>query len=303
MILSIIHKKTLIEKEQILDVANKASATYSNFSIPKKDGTKRIIYQPSMAVKALQKVIYDNVLIKLPIHDACYAYRKSVSLKDHASVHQDAKYLLRLDLTNFFESITRRDIERFSDDVISKVFPEFEQNDIKLLANIICRKDKITIGSVTSPALSNAICYNLDEKISRIAKYYGVKYTRYADDLFFSTKNKDVLKIVQKKVSNIIANLDYPKLTLNKKKTRHSSKKKRMAVTGLTITVDSKLSIGRSMKRFIRSQVFTWDKLSLVEKKYLSGYLAFVRSVEPSYINKLCEKYTSETIQKIIKFT
>lgn len=301
MLLNIINQKTLIEKEQILDVANKASTSYNRFSIPKKDGSCRIIYQPSMAVSSLQKVVYDNILIKLPVHEACYAYRKSISLKDHAIVHQHAKYLLRMDLRDFFESITRSDVERFSEDVISKVFPDFNESDYKLLANIICRKDKITIGSVSSPALSNAICYKLDEKISRIAKYHGVKYTRYADDLFFSTQTRDVLKLVQRKVKNIISNLDYPTLTLNNSKTRHSSKKKRMCVTGLTITVDSKLSIGRSKKRFIRSQVYMWDSLSVDEKKYLSGYLAFVRSVEPSYINRLCDKYSSEVIQKIMR--
>jgi hypothetical protein len=302
MLLAIINEKSLIEKDQILDVANKSGVSYNKFSILKKDGTNRIIYQPSIAVRALQKIVYDNILNQLPVHEACYAYRKSVSLKDHASVHQHAKYLLRMDFTNFFESITRNDVEKFSKDVISKVFPQFKNNDYKLLANILCRKDKITIGSVTSPALSNAICFNLDEKISRVAKYHGVSYTRYADDLFFSTTKKGVLKLVQKEVINIIKKIDYPRFTLNKKKTRHSSKKKRMSVTGLTITVDAKLSIGRDKKRFIRSQIYQWDKLSLTDRQYLSGYLAFVRSVEPQYINNLCVKYSSELIQSIIRF-
>jgi len=303
MLLELISKNTLIEKDQVLDIANKASISYARFTIPKKDGSQRLIYQPSMAIRALQKVVYDRVLDELPVHDACYAYRKGRGLKEHASIHRNSKYLLRIDLKDFFESITRSDIEKYCNEYVSKVFPLFNQDDFNLMINIVCRKDTITIGSVTSPSLSNSICYNLDEKISRLSGSYGVRYTRYADDMFFSTTNKNVLKIIQKGVSNIIKNLDYPKLTINNKKTRHSSKKNRMSVTGVVITVDKKLSIGRDKKRFIRGQVYNWNTLSIEEKSYLSGYLSFVKSVEPSYINRLCDKYSSQVIQEILRFS
>ncbi len=120
---------------------------------------------------------------------------------------------------------------------------------------------------------------------------------------FFSTTNKNVLRIIQKGVSSIIKNLEYPKLTINNKKTRHSSKKNRMSVTGVVITVDKKLSIGRDKKRFIRGQVYNWKTLNPEEKSYLSGYLSFVKSVEPSYINRLCDKYSSQVIQEILRFS
>ncbi|MEZ9108224.1 retron St85 family RNA-directed DNA polymerase [Vibrio cyclitrophicus] len=303
MLLELISKNTLIEKDQVLEIANKASISYARFTIPKKDGSQRLIYQPSMAIRALQKVVYDSILDKLPVHDACYAYRKKRSLKEHANIHKNNNYLLRIDLKDFFESITRSDIEKYCNDSISKVFPHFCDKDFKLMTNIICRKDTITIGSVTSPALSNAICYNLDEKISRLAKSHGVKYTRYADDMFFSTSHKNVLCVVQKGVTSIINTLDYPNLTINKKKTRHSSKKSRMCVTGVVITLDKKLSIGRDKKRFIRGQVYNWKSLSDKEKSYLSGYLSFVKSVEPSYINRLCDNYSSQVIQEILRFS
>ncbi|HAS6173972.1 TPA: RNA-directed DNA polymerase [Vibrio vulnificus] len=303
MLLELISKSTLIEKDQVLDIANKASISYARFTIPKKDGSQRLIYQPSMAIRALQKVVYDSILDELPVHDACYAYRKGRSLKDHANVHKNSKYLLRIDLKDFFESITRSDIEKYCNDSVSKVFPLFDDDDFNLMINIICRKDTITIGSVTSPSLSNSICYNLDEKISRLSHSHGVRYTRYADDMFFSTTNKNVLRIIQKGVSSIIKNLEYPKLTINNKKTRHSSKKNRMSVTGVVITVDKKLSIGRDKKRFIRGQVYNWKNLNPEEKSYLSGYLSFVKSVEPSYINRLCDKYSSQVIQEILRFS
>ncbi|EFP94910.1 retron St85 family RNA-directed DNA polymerase [Vibrio caribbeanicus] len=303
MLLELISKNTLIEKDQVLDIANKASTLYARFTIPKKDGSERLIYQPSMAIRALQKVVYDGVLDKLPVHDACYAYRKGRGLKEHANIHRNSKYLLRIDLKDFFESITRSDIEKYCNEYVSKVFPIFNEGDFNLMIDIICRKNTITIGSVTSPSLSNSICYNLDEKISRLSDSYGVKYTRYADDMFFSTTNKNILKIIQKEVSSIIKKLDYPKLTINNKKTRHSSKKNRMSVTGVVITVDKKLSIGRDKKRFIRGQVYNWKNLSIEEKSYLSGYLSFVKSVEPSYINRLCDKYSSHVIQEILRFS
>lgn len=127
--------------------------------------------------------------------------------------------------------------------------------------------------------------------------------TRYADDMFFSTKIKGVLYALQNDINNIISTNTLPsKLKLNLEKTHHTSKKRKMAITGLVITNDGNISLGRRKKREIKSKIYKWGTLSTDERTYLSGYLAYIKSVEPEFINNLCDKYDANLILEIIKF-
>jgi RNA-directed DNA polymerase len=74
-----------------------------------------------------------------------------------------------------------------------------------------------------------------------------------------------------------------------------------MTVTGLIITNDKTVSIGRKKKREIRSLVHKWDVLTLEKKKYLQGYLSFCAGIEPLFINSLCEKFSARKIRDIQK--
>lgn len=76
-----------------------------------------------------------------------------------------------------------------------------------------------------------------------------------------------------------------------------------MVVTGLIITNDKKVSLGRSKKREIRSLVYKWETLDHQRKKYLQGYLSYCSSVEPYFINSLCVKFGSTKIRNIQKYT
>ncbi|MCD9536006.1 RNA-directed DNA polymerase [Photobacterium carnosum] len=271
--------------------------------MPKKSGGNRVIYHPSKELKGIQRVIHEELLQKLPIHLASAAYNKGCSIKKHAEQHRKAKYLLRLDFKNFFESITEIDINCFVNNKFIDIFDDWSEEDTKLLIDLTTFKGGLTIGSITSPLLSNAICYQLDIALFSLSHELEVTYTRYADDLYFSTFHRDVLKKIPSKVDIIIKELEYPKnLKVNNNKTNHSSKKNRMMVTGLTLTNDFKVSIGRSKKREIRSKIYKWVDLNQDDKLQLSGYLSYIKSVEPSFINTLCGKYGAKVIQQIIIF-
>jgi RNA-directed DNA polymerase len=174
---------------------------------------------------------------------------------------------------------------------------------LDLLCNIVCFQKRLTIGSVTSPILTNAMCYDLDEKLSLLAISQKVTYSRYADDMFFSTDQSGILYGIPIQVKNIIRSIDVPKkLWLNFKKTHHSSDKRRKTITGLVITNDNRVSLGRKKKREIRSMIYQWDKLTDDQKKYTSGYLAYCKHVEPEFINSLFLKYGSIVMDIVIKF-
>lgn len=304
MLLSYLSKALVLNEDFISAVADTASKRYKKYQIDKADGTKRTIYHPAKELKVLQRLIHDDILSKLPVHEAATAYVPGSSTRKNAETHKNAKYLLRLDFKGFFESIKVNDVSCFIDDVKHNFDPDWNDDDTELFKKLVCFNGRLTIGSVTSPMLSNAMCYELDSKISNLCGPANIKYSRYADDMFFSTNDADQLFKITTAIKNIVRSLEVPKsLWINFKKTRHSSKKRKMSVTGLVLTNAGHVSIGRKKKREIKSLVYKWISLSPSEKKYLKGYLSYCRSVEPEFINSLCEKYGATIVRDIQKYT
>lgn len=298
-----IAKIMFLEENFLQEISKTASSRYTKFKIKKRHGGERVIYDPAKELKAIQRIILDNFLIKLPISNSAYAYMKGLSIKDAVKKHLGQKYFLRIDLRNFFNSIKKSDLEKYFNDLVLNKKIEISYLDIQFLLNICCFNESLVIGAVTSPYLSNAICYELDKIISDKCKIEGIIYTRYADDMFFSVDKKNILHHFPKQIESILKTLKYPNtLQINYNKTIHSSHSKRINILGLNITNDNKISIGRSKKREIRSKIFKWTTSSIEEKQWLQGTLSYCKSVEPEFITNLCMKYDAKLISEILKF-
>lgn len=282
-----------LPEKYIVAVSLSASHRYKTYRIPKRRGGYRTINHPSRELKALQRWLALTEISKFPVHNAAMAYRPHKSIKDNALLHANCRYLLRLDFESFFPSIRATDVENLLHDVC----PAWAPTDYQHFLNLVCRKNALTIGAPTSPGLSNAICHTMDGTIHHQMIVREVTYSRYADDLVFSTDRPGVLGDVPQIVDEIIRNLHYPSsLRLNSTKTHHSSRKNRMQVTGLILSDNGSVSIGRSKKREIRSKIHKFDLLSASEKRSLAGYLAYVNYVEPEFINSLILKYGKSRI-------
>lgn len=294
----------ILEEGFVTTVSITASKRYKEFYINKKDGGKRLIVSPSQELKALQRFILDNLLYSFPIHESAYAYKKSLGIKHNALVHVKNNYLLRIDFKDFFQSITSKDLRSYYE-TNKDSFPEgWDLEDTFLLSKLVFKSDRLTIGAVTSPCLSNILCYELDELIAIECGKLGVSYSRYSDDLYFSCNAANVLFGIEPIVVKILKNLSYPSsLFINREKTIHSSRKRRRSVTGLVISNTGGLSIGRKNKRLIKSQVYKWDQLDEPTKLHLKGKLNYISDVEPEFINSLCSKFTAGKVLQIIKYT
>lgn len=287
-----------LPRDYLEKTASKASHCYKTYTIPKRSGGCRTIHHPARELKALQRWLLIKVLESLPAHEAAMGYRRRLSIKDNALRHVESRYLLRLDFHNFFPSLTSDDIRSYIASYRSRSpFCDWDSRDVDFFIAIVCRQGRLTIGSPTSPALSNALCFELDSKLTEISECEQVTYTRYADDLFFSTSQQDVLGSFPEKVEKILASLKIPRgLRINHSKIRHSSKKGRRRVTGITLGSDGKISIGRSLKRYIRRQVHLHDSLSPEDKVKLAGLIAYAQSVDPDIINSLVMKYGDDRV-------
>jgi len=272
-------------------LAKSASYEYKTYTILKRAGGHRTIHHPSRRLKALQRWLLTNVLEQLPLHGAAMAYRHGVSILDNAKRHAASRYLLRMDLKNFFPSINVADIGRYIAER-SHLFKTWSTQDIDLFCNLVCRNGALTIGAPTSPALSNAICFDMDVALDTLSSHAGVTYSRYADDLFFSTIAKDVLGDFQDHVASAVTSLKYPaNLNINAAKTRHSSKRGARRVTGIVLGSDGKPYLGRTLKRRIRALIFKFDTLDDAAKSTLAGLIAYAIGLDPAFLNRLVLKY------------
>ena len=127
-------------------IARRANHSYKSYRIPKRRGGSREIHHPSKQLKALQRWLLEHVIVNWPIHDVATAYRRERSILHNAARHSESRYLLRMDFEISFLQSPAKDLRAY--------LAEF----------------KLTIGAPTSPALSNAICFKLDQRLDFIAR-------------------------------------------------------------------------------------------------------------------------------------
>lgn len=287
--------QTGLTEQDVERIINRAPDTYKSYTIPKRNGKgDRIISQPAREVKALQRVLIER-LRSLRIHDAAMAYRKGISIRANALKHAQNGPIRKYDFESFFPSIKGSDWEQYC--LQNPVFSD--PGDIYRAANLFFHREKRThvlrlaIGAPASPWLSNVLMYDFDDAVSRAVAKDRVTYTRYADDLTFSAPRTGHLTVVDAIVRKAIRDIQFPRLKLNEGKTTVATKKYRRVVTGLILADDGEVSIGRDKKRLVRAQVHHALTIGagLENADKLLGYIAHVRSVEPSFYYRLLAHY------------
>lgn len=295
-----------LTSSQLLRLIARAPHTYKIYTIPKKSGGTRTIAQPAKETKYIQYWLIDNVFKSLPVHECAAAYKADASIKNNASMHKSNSYISKFDFKDFFTSIKEEDLLRHFSKHISDIF---SIDDIKIIARMSCIVGSVSnelylsIGAPSSPILSNSVMYDFDLEIDTWCKAKNIIYSRYADDLAFSTNEKDVSSDIEPLIRDVIKALDYPKLRINDKKTIHLSKKHQRRITGVVINNDGNLSIGRSRKRMISALIhrFSTGQLSDEEVFNLQGLLGFSKDIEPEFIFRMRKKYGAELISTIFQ--
>ena len=276
-----------------------ASHAYKSYTIPKRNGGERPVHHPSKQLKSMQRWLLAYVIDPLPVHPSATAYQKNHSILDNAHVHAPSKFLLRMDCEKFFPSITEADLRLYIQQRPS-LFPGWDPFDVDIFSRLVCRNGRLTIGAPTSPGLSNALCFDMDSALADLCLMCGVNYTRYADDLFFSTLKPDVLRPLQVEIERTIADLELPAaLKINPGKTRHSSKRGRRRATGITLGSDGHPHIGRALKRRIRSLIYGVDSLDPDARRSLAGLLSYAVGFDPDFLNSLVIKYGHAVMRKV----
>lgn len=296
----------LLAPDELMDLIRSAPHRYKVYQIEKKEpGQFRTIAQPAREVKALQYWILKHVLNQFDVHPAATAYREGTSILDNARPHVRGRYLLKLDFRDFFPSIKAHDLRLFLKAQKVRISPA----EITALCRVLFWIPKgtadlcLSIGAPTSPALSNILMMEFDRRVAEVCAAQGVAYTRYADDLSFSAARSTQLQLVEARVLELCSSLQSPSLTINQRKTVRVSRREARRVTGLVLTNDRKVSLGREQKRRLRACVhhFVTGRLPNEEIARLKGMLAYVNAVENSFIRRLRKSYGDDVIARILK--
>lgn len=279
-----------------------APERYAHYSIPKRSGGTRNISQPASELKIVQRAIVDQLLGNLPVHPAATAYAEGTSIRLNAARHAENGPIKKYDFKDFFPSLTEYAWIAYC-----------ESNKICDRANAIAfgrllfmrppgaHVLRLSIGAPSSPFLSNILMYQFDRIVAeRVAEHY-VTYTRYADDMTFSAGRTGYLTAVDKILRKTIGELSTPKLRLNENKTVTATTKYKREVTGLILTNDHRVSLGRDRKRELRARIhhFRGGKLNIDQTVKLAGHMAFAKDVEPEFYTRMERVYGSETLKAL----
>lgn len=291
--------------EEIISNYLTAPRKYKEFEIRKKNGGSRTICQPSRDVKEYQYAIIDRFLKKLPIHDAATAYRYEKSIYHNAFPHKDSIWILKLDFKDFFHSIrpehlksfllqTNTDISNIEIDILNHYLFWMDKTDSKL---------KLSIGAPSSPIISNIVMYNFDEAVSSICSKHDVIYTRYADDLTLSVNSRETLLDAERELKLLVEETQQPLLILNDTKRVLLGNHKSKRVTGVVITHENKLSVGRYKRKQVRAMLHLYVNGNLKKQDIpkLHGTLSYIKSIEEEYYRKLQESHGIEIFYKLAK--
>jgi len=302
-------KELSTSRQEIDKLLISAPKMYKIYFIPKRTSGRRRIAHPSKTLKKYQRALIPILDRTLAVHKSAMAYREGIGVKQNARAHLHSKYLLKMDFQNFFHSITPELFFSYLDFLDSNDLSSEE--DRYLLRNLLfhnpSKKDggklMLSIGAPSSPLVSNTIMYFFDTSLSEMCSAQGIRYTRYADDLTFSTNKKKILFFLPNDVKKLLKESFGGLISVNESKTVFSSKAHNRHVTGVTITNDDKLSIGRERKRYISSLIhqFSLSQMSGEDVSYLQGLFAFACDIEPIFKDRMIKKYSADTIEALVR--
>lgn len=281
---------TGLSRSVLQRIARTAAHRYKAFSVPKRNGRGfREIAQPAREVKMVQRAVVSSLSGRLPVHDAVTAYRKGVSIRDNAKAHVGSKYLLKLDFENFFTSIKADDLRAH---LVRHCSKELDLQDIELVVSACTWRRSsgselcICIGAPSSPFWANTIPFDLDARLENESRSLGCVYTRYSDDLTFSSIHPERLGLLEARVREVVASVAYPRLAFADKKRISVSRKTAFRVTGLVLSQDGGVTVGRQRKRKIRAGLDHYLRGTLPPDMVakLRGEIAFVVGIEPSFV-------------------
>ncbi|WP_439922615.1 reverse transcriptase domain-containing protein [Nitrobacter sp. JJSN] len=254
------------------------ASQYKYFEIAKRSGDRRKIRAPATNLKIIQKNLARELNALFNFRSSVTGFVKGRNIERNASMHVGQRHILNIDLQDFFPTINYGRI--FG--LLSKAPHNIAPKVAAAIAKACTLDNELPQGAPTSPVLSNLVCAKMDAELSRFAAANKCVYSRYADDMTFST-NRQLMPLsslgldaegrpqtqVAKALRDIVEENGF---VINEKKSRLTSRARRQVVTGLV--VNKRVNVRRSYIREVRAMLFVWKKFGLdaAQKEFDDSY-------------------------------
>jgi len=231
----------------------KEKESYKEFVINKATGKPRTLHAVPLKLKRIQRIALDKLQAVEQYQPSSYAHGFVLnrSIITNAIPHRRKKRIVKMDLKDFFPSIHE---DRVRDMFMGRPF-SFGKEAATAIAQLSCLNDgsgMLPQGGVLSPYVANMLCLRLDKKLAKVAIKYHCNFTRYADDITFSTNDisEDNIANLIKETSNIIESEHF---VVNTEKTKVLTPNRRQVVTG--IIVNDGVNVNRRYIRNLRATI------------------------------------------------
>jgi RNA-directed DNA polymerase len=242
---------------------------YRGFEIPKRSGGVRLIESPNGLIREMQEKLAPILQAAYEAHPSAHGFIKNRSVVTNARAHVGQRLVLNVDLADFFPSINFGRVRGLF------MAPPFRcgASAATVLAQICTHRNGLPQGAPTSPALSNFIAAALDRRLTRIARESNLRYSRYADDITFSTNQASfppAIAVLEsgeggamlvrpgEALERAVAAAGFE---INLRKVRLQRRHQRQSVTGLT--VNAAPNVERTRVRRVRAMLHAWEKFGL----------------------------------------
>ena len=276
---------------RLMRPGTETGSAYVEFEIPKAKGGTRRIAAPRGPLRRAQRTILDQILAKVPQHEASHGFVAGRSTVTNARPHCGAALVIKTDLKDFFPTVHyRRVVGLFTmlgyGEPVAAALAGITTYRPKLADGRVVWPGVLPQGAPTSPALANLACRRLDVRLSRLAAKYGAAYTRYADDLTFSFPTPPAISIGRFLwwVDSICQHEGFVEHPAKRKLLRGKTQQR---VTGLV--VNQEVHVPRAERRRFRAILHNCARHGLPSQAqgredfaaYLAGYAAYVQMVQP----------------------
>jgi RNA-directed DNA polymerase len=258
------------------------SKRYLSFEIPKKSGDFRTISAPATALKIIQSKLSQVLFAVYEPKASVHGYTLGRNIVTNAKAHLRQKYVLNVDLKDFFPSIN---FGRVRGMFLARPY-NLTKEIATILAQICCWNNQLPQGAPTSPIISNMICARMDSQLLRLAQKHRCIYTRYADDITFSSSVSQFPASIAR-VEEVAGQIEIGHelgqiirgngFEVNQTKIRLQTKYQRQEVTGLTVngrTTNRTPNVRRRYIKQIRAMLHAWQVYGIdnAEKEFREKY-------------------------------
>lgn len=272
---------------------------YVRFIVPKRSGGKRELAAPHEDLARCQSWILENILSKVPLHEAAHGFAPKHSTLTNAKPHVGRQVVVNCDLKDFFPSIGFARVRGLfhslgyspaAATILALLCTEAPRRRVQfegVTYHVATGSRALPQGACTSPAISNLVARHLDGRLSKIAQKLGWNYTRYADDLTFSASGEAAQKTgyLLARIRHIAEDEGF---SVNEEKTRVQRPNVAQSVTG--IVVNARPGVPRKLVRRIRAILHRAKKEGLAAQNregrehfnaWLAGNIAYIAMVNP----------------------